>query len=438
MQRSSVWGLSRLVGCGVARRGVTKGWVAGVWVAGGWVIAVSGGLGCTPGSANPAPSSASATGSAAAATLPPHDRVAKLALGDGHSCALLASGRVACWGDNGMGQLGNGSDQASPSPVFVNGVLDAVDLRASRATTCVTRKTGAVACWGDNAYGQANPVFDAALTGAKTPWGVYDGTNEPPRFTPANVLRSATPSTAAAGARGLALGSAHGCALLGGGGVRCWGDASHGQLGVGAPSDAFEARPVAGVPPFVEIASAQFYSCGRTAGGAVWCWGANDDRQLGTEEPGPRPRPVPGVAGASGIQLAGNRACASLAGGRVMCWGDSLACGEDHAEPPALAPRLAGSVQFARAAAECFWCALDARHELACDGDPIANVHFDLPSVSSVAAGIYHACALRSDGSVWCWGGNPNGELGRKTAKDKDPEPGVVLWPDPSPAKPLR
>ena len=288
-----------------------------------------------------------------ASTQPPGDRVAKLALGDGHSCALLASGRVACWGDNGMGQLGNGSDRSSFSPLFVPDVLDAIDIRASRATTCIIRRTGAVACWGDNAYGQANPTFDATRTSAPTPRGIYNGTGEPPRFTPAHVLRVATTNAAAAGARSLSLGSIHGCALLDAGAVRCWGDASHGQLGVAAPADGFEVQPIVGVPPFVEVASAQFYSCGRTADGAVWCWGANEDEQLGTGEPGPRPRQVPGIGGATGIQLAANRACAWGPGGRVTCWGDSLACGEDHAEAPAVVPNLDTSVQFVRAAGDC-------------------------------------------------------------------------------------
>lgn len=111
-----------------------------------------------------------------------------------------------------------------------------------------------------------------------------------------------------------------------------------------------------------------------------------------------------------------------------MCWGDSLDCGEDHSQPPALVPELEGDVQFVRAAGECFWCVLDGGNSLECDGDPIARVRFAMANVSSVSAGTYHACAVKSDGTVWCWGGNPNGELGRETADVKDPQPAPVLW----------
>jgi hypothetical protein len=387
-------------------------------------------LGCSPvASSTPHVPPPASEGAAAAREFPPGQRVRQLALGDSHSCVLFESGRVACWGDNGMGQLGNGSDQRSTLPVLVPDVLDAIDIRASRATTCVRTRTGAVSCWGDNAYGQANPQFDAALTTAPTPWGAYDRVGEPSLFTPANVLRAVTPNDVAAGARSLSLGYGHGCASDEMGAVKCWGDASRGQLGAGTAPDAFQVHAIAGLPRLVDVAAALNYSCGRADGGDVWCWGANDQGQLGSAEPGPGPRQVQGTAGAVAIQLAANRACATLPGGQVICWGDSLDCGEDHVGTPAPAPELRENLQFIRAEGECFWCALDAAHVLECDGHPIAEVQFRMPDVASVAAGIYHACAARSNGSVWCWGGNPNGELGRLTQDIKEPEPGPVLWP---------
>jgi hypothetical protein len=111
-------------------------------------------------------------------------------------------------------------------------------------------KAGAVVCWGDNAHGQANPAFDASLTSAPTPWAVYDLRGAPPQFTPANVLRAATRNEVAGAARSLSLGYGHGCAADAAGGVKCRGDASHGQQGAGAAPEAFQVRAIVGLPSF--------------------------------------------------------------------------------------------------------------------------------------------------------------------------------------------
>lgn len=139
---------------------------------------------------------------------------------------------------------------------------------------------------GDNAYGQANPQFDAALTSEPTPWGVYDSRGGPPKLTPANVLRVATSNLVTAGAQSLSLGYSHGCGLYEAGGVKCWGDASHGQLGVAAPREAFQVQAMAGLPPLVDVASSLFYSCGRTADGGVWCWEPMSRRSSGVTNRG--------------------------------------------------------------------------------------------------------------------------------------------------------
>jgi Regulator of chromosome condensation (RCC1) repeat len=77
-----------------------------------------------------------------------------LSLGLNHSCALLIDGKVACWGDNFQGMLGNGSQQRSLEPINVPGISDAVAISANVNNTCALRATGAVLCWGDGEDGQ--------------------------------------------------------------------------------------------------------------------------------------------------------------------------------------------------------------------------------------------------------------------------------------------
>ena len=78
--------------------------------------------------------------------------------GDYHTCALLNTGAVNCWGSNGNGQLGNDTTTDSSVPVAVAAFTDvsatAVSITAGNSHTCALLNTGAVNCWGSNSDGQ--------------------------------------------------------------------------------------------------------------------------------------------------------------------------------------------------------------------------------------------------------------------------------------------
>lgn len=77
---------------------------------------------------------------------------ADLAAGSEHTCAILASGQIVCWGSNTNGQLAlsaASSRDASPNTlVTLPDVNDAVELVAGHSHTCARRRTGHVICWG--------------------------------------------------------------------------------------------------------------------------------------------------------------------------------------------------------------------------------------------------------------------------------------------------
>jgi hypothetical protein len=80
-----------------------------------------------------------------------------IAAGVDHTCALLNTGVVNCWGDNADGQLGNNSRTDSLVPVAVDAFTDgasAVSIAAGRDHTCALLNTGVVNCWGKNNFGQ--------------------------------------------------------------------------------------------------------------------------------------------------------------------------------------------------------------------------------------------------------------------------------------------
>jgi alpha-tubulin suppressor-like RCC1 family protein len=100
-----------------------------------------------------------------------------VAAGADHSCALLATGTISCWGSNGDGQLGIGAlSSGSDVPVSVSGITNAVAITAGAGHTCAVLATGALDCWGANDDGQigdggmpmdrAVPVPVSAITNA--------------------------------------------------------------------------------------------------------------------------------------------------------------------------------------------------------------------------------------------------------------------------------
>jgi alpha-tubulin suppressor-like RCC1 family protein len=110
--------------------------------------------------------------------------VRKLTLGINSACALLNSGRVSCWGSNLHGQLGtgsfegpetrNGTVSCSTHPVEVPGLEDVIDLGHGDEHVCALVADGRVACWGRNDFGQlgigpseskAGPVWVHGLGG---------------------------------------------------------------------------------------------------------------------------------------------------------------------------------------------------------------------------------------------------------------------------------
>jgi alpha-tubulin suppressor-like RCC1 family protein len=115
--------------------------------------------------------------------------VTGLAVGEDYTCALLQTGKVKCWGGNQWGQLGSGSALSSTTPLEVNGVSDAVTISAGIIGTCILTNTGVVKCWGGNLKGP-DDVTSIAVGGYQT------------------------------------------CALLNTGEIKCWGSSEYGSLGI--------------------------------------------------------------------------------------------------------------------------------------------------------------------------------------------------------------
>ncbi len=306
------------------------------------------------------------------------DGVVQLAAGAAHTCALLRSGYVRCWGRNNHGQLGYGhvqsvgDDEPLLSQSYVNLGARAVRLAAGYWYTCALLTTGKVRCWGLNDYGQLGYGHTQNVGDDEGLWDVSD-------------------VQVGGSVQELVAGGWHTCALLTGGRVRCWGANGHGQLGYGHtttigdnehPSSAGDVN-VGGT--VLQLSASYAQTCALLDTGSIRCWGYNNYGQLGYGNIINRSSPGGDLAlGARALQVTsgGYHTCALLSSGQVKCWGynghGELGYGHttQYTAPISVSLNLGGATAYA------------------------------------LTAGGYHTCALLSSGQALCWGANGHGQLG--------------------------
>jgi hypothetical protein len=71
-----------------------------------------------------------------------------------NACTLLAGGRVACWGCNSLGELGDGTSVPRERAMPISGTVNATQIAVGSHAACALATDGRVWCWGDNSNGQ--------------------------------------------------------------------------------------------------------------------------------------------------------------------------------------------------------------------------------------------------------------------------------------------
>jgi alpha-tubulin suppressor-like RCC1 family protein len=377
--------------------------------------------------------------------------------GDGSNCAVLTSGGVDCWGDNGDGELGNGAtatDSAVPVAVVGLGGTGALSGVASLSGDnfgyCAALTSGGVDCWGNDGLGDLGngttaigsdvPVAVVGLGGTGTLSGV------------ASLSSSSLDSGF--------------CAVLTSGGVDCWGNDGDGELGNGATATD-SAVPVAVVglggtgalSGVASLSSVDGNYCALLTSGGVDCWGY-DGSELGngtTTIKSDVPTAVVGLGGTGTLTGVASMSsddgnyCAVLTSGGVDCWGPNsggeLGNGSTNGSDVPVAVvglggtgTLSGVASLSSSSLDSGFCAVLTSGGVDCwgydnDGQlgngtspaqsevPVAVLGLGgtgtLTGVSSVSNDMGGgSCAVLASGGVDCWGYNGLGELGNGTTTD--------------------
>ncbi len=317
-----------------------------------------------------------------------------LSMAIGGGCLVLREGGVCCWGSNANGELGLGAaERGFEGPTRVPSLANVRAVASAYQSRCALLADGTVRCWGLNDVGQ---IGDASLTDRHAPTAVAG-------------LRDVT-QLATDGRQGF-------CALLRDGSPRCWGRLTW-TLGDPSAID-IRPRPVWGVDGVVELSGtadlvvrtvdgrvaeqeflfdvglrgvvalatgAASHGCAILADRTLRCWGSNFYGELGDGTHGIQPAPPtdPGLTGVQSVATGAGHTCAILADRTVRCWGHD-GSGEvgDGDGPTERCESLRGLID-------------------PCRPRPVAVV--GLTDVRRLALGYQSSCAIRGDGSLWCWG----------------------------------
>jgi len=308
------------------------------------------------------------------------EKFEQFAPGSNFQCVLM-SGHVYCKGDNRSGKLGTGDyvNKTNFTRVLTNQRFTTISL-GSDGHACAITSNGKAYCWGANYAGQ---LGDGSGLNKNTPVLVDTSTIGNVQFT------------------SISLGYAHTCAIATNGKTYCWGYGIYGQLGDGNNEDkktpALVNTTAIGNVQFISISLGWEHTCAIATNGKAYCWGYNSWGQLGDGTNIDRNTPVlvdtsvMGNVQFNSISLGYRHSCIITNNGKTYCWGlnssGQLGDGtnEEKNTPALVDTRAIGNAQF-----------------------------------SSLASGVYHSCAIATDGKTYCWGLNNNRQLGDNTINNRN------------------
>lgn len=280
-----------------------------------------------------------------------------IASGRDHGYALDEQGRIWAWGENGYGQVGDGTTTDRRTPVRL-GLTDVVAIEAGHYHGIAIRSDGSVWTWG---YGGLGQLGLGSTSNRSTPTQV-------PGLTGITQVAAGRDMSYAVRSNGTVLG---------------WGSNALGEVGDGTTTRRTSPVSVPSLTDVVEISGGRNHGLARRADGTVWAWGDNQYGQLGDGTTTRRTSPVRiSLSGAAHVDAGAHHSIAVRADGTVLTWGRGYR----------------GQLGLGSTS-----------------GRTSPTVVPGLPPAVEVGDGRDQSFALTAAGDVWAWGQNTSGQLGDGT-----------------------
>lgn len=304
-----------------------------------------------------------------------------VAAGNGHTCGIKSNDSLWCWGWNGSGQIGDNSttQRNAPTAISGGGTWKYVGLgrHYSENHTCGIKTDNSLFCWGANSQGK---LGDNTTTNRLTPTAVVGG----------KPWSSVSPG-----------GYYHTCGIDTQKSLNCWGhDSSYPVLGVVDNRKNYKIPIlVSGNDVWTDLAVAGLYgeqfSCGIKSGGSLWCWGWNMDYLGNLLGIGATEQTVPTLVTGGGswtkIDAGHYSLCGIKTDGSLLCWGTNYYGN-------------LGDGTFV-------------------DRGAPTQITESGPWIDLSISGYYGdetVCAIKQDGTLWCWGYNGEGQIGNGTTTESE------------------
>lgn len=223
----------------------------------------------------------------------------KVSIGSGTICGITSSQQLKCWGQNYAGEVGNGNTLAQPTPYVVDSGVNYIDVSAGTFFTCGVTSANVLKCWGSN---NSYQLGVGNTTDSSVPIVVDSGVAY------SKVVASQISA----------------CAITTAGRVKCWGNNSDGRLGDGSGTTRTTPVFINDSSAYIDLSTGGDFNCGVTDANVLKCWGRNFDAQLGNGNASDQSSPVVIDSGVlyDRVSASSVATCArQLVNQKYKCWG---------------------------------------------------------------------------------------------------------------------